>query len=626
MINKHIILGIAAVLTSTAAFAQEETQTIERDVDVVNSYLPTLRSHHKLQVEPVMDDTMQYNPTFKYNVLGRIEHVKTTPDSIKAASMSFPREESLYNSLVKGGVGNSDAMAELWYNIPQNKDYHLALNLGHHSAYGKIKLENDEKISAPNHKTWANVNFARFTDLLRFEGALNFKNKIYQYYGNSLWLATGVGSIDPNIHSTEKNLLLYNNSEIVNVSAEDIFADEKQRNTEVDATLSLANPNRDRREKTTFNAMAHYGFFANKTGVHQNDLNIGGYIRFPIKENYLVDIKTYFNNFNVSVPKDPSSRAYHFEERSHTDISINPHFGVDYDNIKLKLGVNMIMEIGGEEDNIYMQPDIRADFNIADGLVRLNIGLIGDYKANSYRDLVNECPYLSPDVTNYIWSSVYGIFGAKTEIKTTQQPFKFDVGLRVAFSRSVEMHLGMEYGTFDDQLFFVNNAYKSRINMTPGKETPTYDTIVTCQSNRFGIITDNGKHFRGKAELQIEPSSKFKMLINAAYNNWKMDYIEEAWNKPVYELGLNVQVKPTSALTVKLNTNLIGERYALDLIANEKVKLKSILDINLGANYALTDRFNVFLDANNIAAQDEQMWLGYSSRRIGVIAGVTYKF
>lgn len=596
------------------AVAQEEAQTIERDVDVVNSYLPTLRSHHKLQVEPVMDDTMQYSPTFSYNVLGRIEHVQTTPDSIKAASMTFPREETLYNTLVKVGAGNTDATGEIWYNIPQNEDYHLALNLGHRSAYGKIKLENDEKISAPNHNTWANVNFARFAKLLRFEGELNFKNKLYQYYGTPI-MTNGMDGV-------VGELILQNGLDISSVKIDDILGEDKQRNTEVDATFSIANPNRDKREKTTFDATAHYGFFSNKTGVHQNDINIGGYVRLPIKENYLVDIKAYFNNFKVSVPEDNINTAYKFEERKHTDIMINPHFGVDYDNIKLKLGVNMIMEIGGEEDNIYMQPDIRADFNIADGLVRLNLGLIGDYRANSYRDLMNECQYLAPDVTNYIWSSLYGIFGAKTEIKTTQQPFKFDVGLRVAFSRSVEMHLGMEYGTFDDQLFFINNAYKG-LALKDGAKA---DTIVALQSNRFGIITDNGKHFKGKAELQIEPSKKFKMLIKAAYNNWKMDYIEEAWNKPTFELGADVLVRPTSALGIRFIAKFLGERYAPDLVNEEKIKLKSILDLNLGATYALTDRFNIFLDANNLAGRDEQMWLGYSSRRVGVMGGITYKF
>lgn len=184
MVNKHIILAFATALTSTIAFAQEEVQVIERDVDVVNTYLPTLRNPNKLQVEPVMDDTMSYSPSFKYEVMGRVENVKTTPDSIKAATMRFPREESLYNALVKVGGGNNDAMAELWYNIPQNEDYHLALNLGHRSAYGKIKMENDEKISAPNHNTWANVDFARFLERVRFDGQLNFDNKMYQYYGN----------------------------------------------------------------------------------------------------------------------------------------------------------------------------------------------------------------------------------------------------------------------------------------------------------------------------------------------------------------------------------------------------------------------------------------------------------
>ena len=598
-------IGLVLAPVGIDVDAQVDTlkNVIDRDVDVVNTYLPTIINPHKLQVEPSMDDTTHYKPTFKYGIMGRVEAVNTAPDSLTAAKMKFPKEESLYNALVKMGGGNDDARGEFWYNIPQNEDYHLALNIGHQSCFGKIKMPDDEEVKAPKHHTWVDVDFARFLEKLRFSGKLNFNNSIYSCYG---------------FHTLAADNYLTQSLKPVSIAREKILLDEKQRNTEFDLTLALANPNRDVREKTTFNASVNYGLFTSKAGINQSGINFDGRVRFPIKSNYLFDIGVAVNQFKVTVPND-KNEVYEYAERKHVDVPINPHFGVDFDAIQLRLGARMILEFGGEEDNIYVQPDFKADFNIADGLVRLNLGMTGDYDANSYRSLIHENPYLSPDMTNYVWSSsdVYGILGNKTEIKTTQKPFRFDAGVRVAFTRKVEMHLGIEYGSFDDEIFFVNNAWKS--------VTASNDTVVGYY-NRFSVVRDNGKHFQAKGELLIEPSDKVHILLNAGYNSWKTNYIEEAWYKPGYEIGLNAWVKPTKSLSIELISNVIGNRYALNMTTGETEALDTILDINMGAEYALTDRWNLFLELSNIASQDQVRWMGYSTHRFGAMAGITYKF
>ena len=107
-LRQYIAIMAVAVMPAIAV-AQDSLQTINRDVDVVNTYLPTISNPTKMQVSPVMDDTMSYKPSFNYTVLNKVQVVKTPPDSLEAAGMTFKADKSPYKSLLRGGVGNANA-------------------------------------------------------------------------------------------------------------------------------------------------------------------------------------------------------------------------------------------------------------------------------------------------------------------------------------------------------------------------------------------------------------------------------------------------------------------------------------------------------------------------------------
>ena len=60
--------------------------------------------------------------------------------------MSFYASQSPYKSLLKGFVGNVNAGGQFFYNIGNSPLYHLSLEFGHDSWYGKLKQENDEQV------------------------------------------------------------------------------------------------------------------------------------------------------------------------------------------------------------------------------------------------------------------------------------------------------------------------------------------------------------------------------------------------------------------------------------------------------------------------------------------------
>lgn len=591
---------ILALIASTFCAKAQDTipTTIDRDVDVVNTYLPTISNPTKLQVAPNIDDTMSYKPTFKYNILTKVQNVKTTPDSLSAASMSFKAEESPYKALIKAEGGSALAGAELFYNIGNSNDYHLSLDLGHYSTYGKIKLSNDEKINSPLHNTWAGVDFKRFFKKNVFGCDMNFHNKLYEYYG--------IQNIDENKkYKSEKDSTI--------VKGSDLIDDKKQRATNFDLDLTLDNTIAEPREYVTYSTKIGFGLFSNKTGIKETDIRFNGKVRFPIKKNYLFDAAVNVNNFKVAVP-EYTGVLYAFEERTHTDVSLIPHFGLDFDNAKLRVGLNFIFEFGDEEDNIYMQPDMFLDFNIAGDIVSFYTGIIGGYDANSFRSLINENPYLTSDACNYVWRAQYKKYTLCDFMPTTQNPIRLLAGIKSRFSSKVAMHVGIDYKSFDDELFYVNKNF----------EYANVDSIA--YSNMFGLISDNGKLFRAFGEFNITPTENSQIILKANYYKWQLDYLEEPWYRPQFDASIETRFYPIDRLLVFANVDVLGNRYAYDQTNKCKYKLDNVFDINVGAEYAITSRLTTFVKVNNLASQDYQRWFGYSSHRINATAGLTFKF
>jgi hypothetical protein len=594
-------IAVAAAVLPVATMAQTTdtiSSSIVRDVDVVNTYMPTISNPTKMQVAPMMDDTMSYKPSFNYTVLNKVHIVKTPPDSLDAAGMSFYASQSPYKALLKGYAGNANSGGMFFYNIGNSPRYHLSLEVGHDSWYGKLKQENDEKVQTSVNDTWAGVDFARFFKKTALTADMKFKNKLYEYYG----LQTVVDSES------------YTNELGVNAQGSELTDDVKQRNTTFDMNLGYGNSLVSKRDVVSYMFNAGFGTFSNKTGVSQLDMRFKGSVRFPIKKNYLLDINVDVNNFKISVP-DYEGKAFSFAERSHTDVQLNPHFGIDFDHVDLRVGLNFVVEIGDEADNFYMIPDMLLNLNIADDVVSLYGGITGMYRANSYREIVAMNPFVSPDACNFVWKSTDGTFVPRVYMPTTQNPIALVGGLTSRFSNIVSLDAGVDYRSFDDELFFVNRGY-----------VRTNDKNKVDYSNLFGIISENGKVFTVKGELNITPTERFAMLVKARYYKWTLDYIEEAWYKPKYEMAVDARFYPLERLLVTVGANLRSETYGYNQTTKQKEKIDLLVDVNVGAEYKFSSRLSFFAQFNNVAAQDYKRWLGYSSYRFNANAGVTFKF
>ncbi len=597
--KQHIFSLLVIAMPSLVA-AQQDTlsNTIKRDVEVINYYLPTLSNPYKLQVDPVIDDTMSYKATFRYETLNKVQTVKTTPDSLEAASMSFHPEEMQYNTWVKGGIGNyGNILGRLVYNIGSNDKYHLNVDLGHHAMLGKVKLhETDQKVKAPSTRTWVGADFSTFWERTALDANASFNNFTYRYYG----------------YQTINDTLDYLTALGDTAKGAQLKDDVKQRQTTFDINVLYGRRMLDPRERFTWNTSVGFGAFGNRTGVQEKDIHAHFYLRQPIKVNYLLSFDVNMNTALISVP-DYDGYAYMFSKRKHTDVSLRPNFGIDFDMFQLRAGFNFILEFGGEKDDVYMQPDIYADFNVSDGAVTLYLGMTGGYKANTFRQLAEENPWVASDACNFVWKAENNTY-VPTEMLTTQNPIRLTAGLRAKIGRAVAFDISADYASFDDEMFFINKGYFRT------------DSTASDFTNMFGLISENGKLGKVNAELSITPTSKAQVLLHGTYYKWKLDYLEEAWYKAKYEAGVDIRIRPIERLLITTGVNSLGKRYGYNHTLRAKEKLDMLLDINLGGEYRINSQWTAFVNFNNMAAQDYRRWIGYSSHKFNLLAGITYKF
>src|SRR5690606_883799 len=90
------VLLVATVTLSFVASAQRDT-TLNREVEVVKSFKPTIQDAHKINDMPKIDETEHQKPTFNYSIKSEpvINTFAVTP--LKAASIaSAPKEETGY--------------------------------------------------------------------------------------------------------------------------------------------------------------------------------------------------------------------------------------------------------------------------------------------------------------------------------------------------------------------------------------------------------------------------------------------------------------------------------------------------------------------------------------------------
>lgn len=266
---------------------------------------------------------------------------------------------------------------------------------------------------------------------------------------------------------------------------------------------------------------------------------------------------------------------------------INPSVQFNTPNVKLNLGI----QPSWDNQNFSVMPNVTAEAKISDEKFVVQAGWVGYFNKNTYQSLAAVNPYIQQP------NSLQN-----TRVREQYAGFKGSAGKHVTFNARVS------FLNMDNAVLFVNDS-------------------ITAKTQEFKAIYEPVlKAIRLHGEIGYTDQEKFSVIASATYTQFtKLNTYDKAYGLLPLEINGAFRWKILSDLTLKSDVFFWdGSHYQFK--NGQSGKLNPAVDANIGAEFTVQPRLNVWLQMNNVFNNKYQRWNQYEALGFQVLAGVVYHF
>ena len=241
---------------------------------------------------------------------------------------------------------------------------------------------------------------------------------------------------------------------------------------------------------------------------------------------------------------------------------------------------------------------MRADLKLNDGAQNVFVGADGGLEQNTYANFSEINPFVSPTLS----------------IAPSNNMFDAFAGFNTKLVDNMFFSTQVNYASTENYALFAKNPSASI----------TQDTEAYENGNSLGVVYDDIDviSFSGEINYELED---LDLGLFAKYSSYSTDIQPEAWNLPNIELKAFGHYNFTDKWRFGGSLFFVGERNAFK--SNEEVKtLKSFVDLNLSAEYAINKRLSAFVNGNNLLGNSYERWQNFDVQGIQVMGGLIYQF
>jgi len=382
----------------------------------------------------------------------------------------------------------------------------------------------------------------------------------------------------------------------------------------IDDTRPTLNPNPQRQSLTMFEAEGELvKNFTEDPDALSYALKANGYVwgdRYNAKENY-VTLNGYLNkrisSFNLGLA---ASAEFGNTKDSLTSVAnnllrVNPYIRLQVKGAKITAGVNLVQEFGAYSST-RLFPAITADFTLIPDYLQIFGEVKGDVNRNSLKGFTDENPWLNSNIL----------------VKNTIERLSISGGIKGTGGPGFGYKARFYVKQFDDMPLFVNNFN---------------------DFNKFDVIYDFGKTkltgLEGEITVQVSDALKWTGRLNL--DDWKPASETYSWFKPglkvssnfLYtynkKLSFNAAVVIQDNVKAKVYTSapVNPSQYVIPNTAIESiVTVKGFVDLGVGADYRINNKFSVFAKANNLLNSNYSRYLYYQVNGFNIFGGLSYSF
>ncbi len=570
------VIPYICLVVSWGAIAQEkEDETLETErVVIVKAYTPTISDAFKVKSTPILNDSVtQKKKEIRYSIFSVPVASTYTPAKGRAANIDRPKPIEIYDNYATLGFGNfTSALAEFYSNFQLNRSDNLGLYLHHNSSQGGIdEVQLDDKF----YNTILDLNYTSRNRDYTYGIEVGAEHQLYNWYGLPeipVLTQDQINAIDP-----QQN---YFGAKLGGkIQFDDLYF-----------------------KKATLN----YRFFGDALGSVEHHVVAKPTFEFEMG-NSLITTNFIVDYLNGSFDRDIDPVLQIPNDYGILNLGVNPSLVILRDNLTVNLGAAVYYSIDTEnsDNDFFIYPKVTASYRLLDDVVIAYGGLEGELRQNTYRDAVQQNPYVSPTLI----------------IEQTNNLYDAYVGLKGKISDVVSYNFRGSYISEDEKPLFVNNRPTTLL-------LEGYD-----YGNSFSYRYDDVTTLVGYGELNFEISKKFKLGASAEYFSYDNEDEQEAWNLPEVKASVLIDYQINNQWFAGAQLFYVGERRDIDntivtdpTLPEAVVTLDSFFDANVNLGYRLNDQLSFFIKGNNLVGENYERWVNFPVQGIQFLGGVTYKF
>ena len=576
-----IIFGLLFVTSSVVAQVTKPKDTLKTEtINVVKSFKPTVSDAYKLNENP----TIQEDPTLvKEKIQYEIQSVPVastfTPAKGKAQVLDRPKKALLYDSFLSVGYGNfSSPLVESFLKFKAERDDFFSIYGFYNSSKNGVS---NSLIEDEFSKTNVQATYHHQEQYYDWQAKATFENKKINWYG-----------------LPEPQLVLHSATFLENLNPK-----QKYQTIGIDGKI-------DFKEFFLEDVKAGISYFKDDYSSKEIQLFAKTGLSFPIST----------EKINIEADVDLLKGKFEKEyltiidlEHSFLKFGLKPSFEVLRDNFQLNLGVNLFYSFNLEhrESKLYSYPNVYASYKLMDDLLIPFIGVTGELKTNSYKNMAEKNPFVSPTLV----------------INETDQAYNAFFGFKGNLSNSMNYQLKASYIKEKDKPIFLLNSSKT-------------DGIIPINfsyeaGNSFRLIYNDVTTFEIEGNLNLDITDEFSLNGTVIYSNYDTENFSEVFNLPTFKTTLKADYQ-TNKWFANTAVYLVGESKDVEIpygiipstynLAFYIIKNKAYVDVDFNFGYHFSNRLTAFAKVNNLLNGNHQPFAHYKVQGLQAIAGITYKF
>ncbi len=360
----------------------------------------------------------------------------------------------------------------------------------------------------------------------------------------------------------------------------------KQHFNTVEAKLNLVSHYTDS-NKVNHNLHLNYYNLGDIHNTYENNVYADG----------LINTRVSGEQLNVFISSDYYNVKSNHDTLNNFIFKVNPYFEAKGEKWKADIGVAAALDkFTGTDPKFYFYPRLNVYYNVYNNIVIPYAGLSGGLDKNSFRSLTTSNPFVLSELDYNNTDNKFSAFG----------------GLRGALSSKTSYDAKVSYGKYNNMPFFTVN----------------YDDFL---SNKYKVVYDNATLLNVNGQLKYQLKEKLNISAKGNYYSYKTDSMAYALYKPNFDITLSGIYNLKSKIIIKADVFYIGNQLTKQRITTapntykyEKVELKGIADINLGAEYRYSKMLSFFVNFNNIGNFRYYRWDRYPTQRFNAMLGLTF--